>query len=392
MRSVLDVNKDISTILEKDSLLDKILDALISSLRAQRGIFFSNDKGKGISPQILKNITLDELKKECFRFSMAFIIESAYSQKSIMKIMEELMDDGKNITISLICLPLVHQNNLLGAIYLDIISEIKTFRIQDLDIAEIFSSQASISINNAYLYDKIKQQNLELLKLINLKDQLIDEVSKKIEKPLKEVRGLLETTILTCNISDNDSNQNMTKMSRLIEKMEATLNKVLTIQELEREVNDLFSEKVNFLELFEFIIQNHKETKERKNINISIDLSNDFNAYHANRTIMRTIFDELISNSIFYNKVDGDVRIKGVKNGDFLFIEIADTGNGIKMEDQEHIFEQFYRTIDSPRLNEKGAGLGLFLAKKFIKYYNGDIKVVSEYGVGSTFTVSMMVD
>jgi signal transduction histidine kinase len=392
MRNVLDINRDISSILEKNTLLARILDALVDTMKAQRGILYLNEKANGIFPFIFRNIDEVETKRDYFRVCSASVLECSVSRRSVTRMMEEIQDSGVTFTLSYICLPLLYQSELLGAIYLDIISEMKTFRVQDLDVAEIFASQAAISLNNAVLYDKIRQQNLELLKLVNLKDQLIEEVSKKIEKPLAEVKSLLQNGLNTCFDPGYFSESMVRKVFGNVDRMEVTLHKVLTIQELEREVNDLFSEKVDFRELFSFILQTHEEARAKKNVQVTMSLTPDFSSYNANRTIMRTVFDELLTNSIFYNKPDGKVDIRGFREGDYLVVEIADTGFGIRMEDQEHIFEQFYRTSDSPKLNEKGAGLGLYLARKFIKYYDGDIQVQSEYGIGSTFRVKMLVN
>ena len=100
----------------------------------------------------------------------------------------------------------------------------------------------------------------------------------------------------------------------------------------------------------------------------------------------------MISNAIFYNRVDGKIEIRGYKQGDYLMVDIIDSGHGIKKSDIHSVFEQFYRTETSPTLNEKGAGLGLFLVRKFLRYYNGDVSVDSTYGVGSKFSARLLLN
>lgn len=393
LRNVLEVNKNISSILEENQLLKKILDGLLASLKAQRGILFIINDDFLIA-KIFKNINHDEMQKEYFKYCLDKINASVKSHETVFRLYEPITIEGEEKTISFVCLPLIYDNRVLGIMYLDMISDMKTFRVQDLDIAEIFSSQAAISMNNASLYQKIRNQNLELLKLVNIKSQLIDEVSKKIKRPMMQVHGLIDK-IIQDNKDDTYCTNIITHLDRVFDivgKLQTTVNKVVTIQDLEKEVNDLFSEKVDFENLFRFILSFYEDEIQNRNLDINIELTRDFINYHGNKTIMRTIFDELISNAIFYNKQNGRVDIKGYKRGDYLIIDIIDTGYGIKKEDINAIFQQFYRTSDSPIMNDKGAGLGLYLVKKFIKYYNGDIKVKSKHGQGSTFTVTLLIN
>ncbi len=391
LRTMLEINKNISSILDEQKLLEKVLEGLITSLKAQRGVMFFYNKGK-TEPVIFNNINADELNQPYFQFCLLYIDEVARYRKPVYRLFEELEISGKMGTLSFVCLPLLYEDRLMGIVYVDIISEDKTFRIQDQDIADLFCSQAAISMNNASLYQKIKEQNLELMKLVNLKDQLMNEVSKKLKKPLEEVAKLLNKISQGEGCKDETVKADMDRMTYLVQQSEKTVVRVLTIQELEREVEDLYSDEVDFNALFDFILDFYKEEVKKRNITVSVDMTEHFRAYHGNRQIMRTIFEELISNAIFYNRVNGKIEIRGYKQGDYLMVDIIDTGHGIKKGDIHNVFEQFYRTESSPTLNEKGAGLGLFLVRKFLRYYNGDVSVESTYGVGSKFSARLLLN
>lgn len=390
LRNVLEVNKKISAVLNPTELLSLVLDSVLETLKAKRGVFYLNDSKKGVVPSIFKNISKEETMGENFRFSRAQVFESALSRKSVLKIMEPFSFGQSEETISVVVLPLIYEEDLLGLLYMDIVSDIQTFRVQDLDLAEIFASQAAISIKNASLYDKIRNQNLELMKLVTLKDQLMGEVSNKMKEPLDQLIDLINS--FQQETLSEDNRKKTDRMAMLSVKVENTVNKVLAIQEMEREVADLFSEEVNFGMLFEQIFQNHADEIEKKGVKIEVSLGREFETYRGNYSIMRMIFDELITNAVFYNKPSGHVWINGFKKDDYLYIEIKDSGYGIAMEDLDRIFERFARTKDSATLNERGAGLGLFLAQKFAHYYNGEISAQSEKNVGSTFTVKLMIN
>lgn len=388
---VLEVNKLISSIMEPEKLLDAILESLVKTLKAERGVLYVIEQ-EFLIAKTFENFSVDEFRKEYFHYCQYNIDHVVKTRKSTFKLFQEIDDGDGPITLSLVCLPLVYDDKLIGLIYVDIVSDKKTFRIQDLDIAEIFSSQAAISLNNATLYQKIRSQNLELMKLLNLKDQMINEVSKKIQKPLSQLNVTIKKILDDEETAGWKHRKEIDLVNLIVDQMHSTVDKVVTIQELEKEIDDLFSDVIDFKELFDFIIEYYHDEIARRNIDIRVDVPEDFPGYHGNLTIMRTIFDELISNSIMYNKQNGTVNIGASRKGDYVVIEIEDTGYGIKEDDIENIFQQFYRTENSADMNDKGAGLGLYLVRKFIKYYNGDVQVKSVYGEGSTFTAKLMAN
>jgi K+-sensing histidine kinase KdpD len=389
LRNILEVNRYISSFLEEDVLLNKILKSLVSSLHAQRGILFIEEKG-AILPKIFNNIKKDELSKKGFELSSQIIDDTIENKKSRFVINEKINIDGKDTRISLISVPLIYESNLLGVLYVDIISESDTFKKIDLDLAEIFSLQAAISIHNAILYEKIKKQNKELLRLNNLKNQFIRHVSDKLDEPMKAIQTLIKK-LTTEELDPQKQNQLLKNIKASLDKMSFTVTKVITIISLEREVEDLFVDNVDIDALIRELVKKHSQEIKERDISFKIELPSQFKSYNANLTLMKTIFDELICNSIFYNKKGGSVEIRGYRKGSHLAIDFIDNGLGIKKEDIQNIFLQFYRTEDSPQLNEWGAGLGLYMVKIFIEHYSGDVTVKSEYGKGSTFTVTLLL-
>lgn len=95
----------------------------------------------------------------------------------------------------------------------------------------------------------------------------------------------------------------------------------------------------------------------------------------------------LISNAIKYTASDGRVTVSVSQNAQAAEVVVADTGQGIAVEDLPHVFEKFRRAREARRL--EGTGLGLYIAKRIIEAHGGQIVVESEVGVGSRFTVRL---
>lgn len=102
---------------------------------------------------------------------------------------------------------------------------------------------------------------------------------------------------------------------------------------------------------------------------------------------LEQVFTNLISNAIKYNRPQGSVQLNLKEEKNFVALEVKDTGIGIAKEHLPHIFDQFYQVHRSEAKKMKGTGLGLSIAKKIVEAHNGVIRVSSEPGVGSTFTV-----
>lgn len=116
---------------------------------------------------------------------------------------------------------------------------------------------------------------------------------------------------------------------------------------------------------------------EGKPLNIAIDVEK-----------IERVFFNLMSNAIKYNRPNGSITFTCDSDGTTLLFTVADTGEGISAEDLGNIFERFYQ-VD--RVHPNGSGIGLSLAKAFAELHGGDIKVESEPGRGTVFTVELPV-
>jgi signal transduction histidine kinase len=99
------------------------------------------------------------------------------------------------------------------------------------------------------------------------------------------------------------------------------------------------------------------------------------------------VISNLVENAIKYNEIDGWVHVSLNADYQYFYMRVEDSGIGIPKESKELIFERFYR-VDKARSRETGGtGLGLAIVKNIILMHHGTIKMHSEEGVGTTFTV-----
>jgi signal transduction histidine kinase len=118
--------------------------------------------------------------------------------------------------------------------------------------------------------------------------------------------------------------------------------------------------------------------------------SDDLPTVMGSRTQLRQLVDNLIGNAVKYTPVGGEVRVMITEEQKQLILHVADNGPGIPLEDQNHIFEKFYRASNVEN-GVPGTGLGLAIVKTIVDNHRGRIWVESKPGEGSGFTVVLPI-
>lgn len=111
----------------------------------------------------------------------------------------------------------------------------------------------------------------------------------------------------------------------------------------------------------------------------------------CNRVSMEKVLDNLLSNALRYTPAGGSVRVKLSMDTATVDVDVIDTGIGIAPEDNERIFEEFYRGANARRHNTIGTGLGLALVKKVMAEHGGTVSAKGAPGIGSTFTIRIPI-
>jgi heavy metal sensor kinase len=101
------------------------------------------------------------------------------------------------------------------------------------------------------------------------------------------------------------------------------------------------------------------------------------------------VITNLLTNAVYYNKDQGEIRISARCEGGAVTLTVADTGQGIAAEDLPHVFERFWRADPSRSRANGRTGLGLAISKSIVEAHGGSIEAISELGKGTTFTVRL---
>ncbi len=222
-----------------------------------------------------------------------------------------------------------------------------------------------------------------LRKLEEMRKDFVANVSHELKTPLTSIRGYADT-IVENEIKDYDTIKRFVGIiSKEATRLNLLINDLLDLSKLEADYFELKPEKLdNILDKPLRILENEAD---KKDIEIIKQFEEDLPLVKMNKSQIENLLINLIDNAIKYNKEDGKIFIRSYQEDDKVYIEVEDNGFGIPKEDQDRIFERFYR-VDKARSKEVGGtGIGLSIVKHIVKGHNSEIDVKSVEGQGTNF-------
>lgn len=237
------------------------------------------------------------------------------------------------------------------------------------------------------LLKRIDKQNQELKRAYTLAQQdrveFTANVSHELKTPLQSIMGtaeLMEDGL----IKEKDLPGFASRMRQEAARMVTLVEDIIKLSQLD-EGNALPMETVNLLEVAKEVRSMLEDTAKKKHI-ILLLKGEDVTVTGVYRLLMEVLYN-LCDNAVKYNRGSGTVSIEiGEERGQAKIV-VKDTGIGIPLEDQSHVFERFYRVDKSRSKSSGGTGLGLSIVKHAVQYHNGEIKLKSRPGEGTEITV-----
>ncbi|WP_028950614.1 sensor histidine kinase [Sulfurihydrogenibium subterraneum] len=218
------------------------------------------------------------------------------------------------------------------------------------------------------------------------KKDFVSNVSHELKTPISVLKSAVETI-------EEEKDPVMIKKfvniaKKRIEQMDHLINDLLILARLESQEDQVKKENYDLHKQIEEIFEDLKHLTEEKNIQLINQIPTKFEIY-ADEQKLSIALKNLIENAIKYNKQDGKVIVKAVKDSKHTTITVEDTGIGIPEESLPLVFERFYRVDKSRSRNIGGTGLGLSIVKHITEAHKGKVWVESKLGKGSKFFIKI---
>lgn len=222
--------------------------------------------------------------------------------------------------------------------------------------------------------------------LIKELKHVTDNIAHDLRSPVTRMRGAAETTLTgEQNLADYQDMAGM--VVEECDRLVSLINTMLEIAETDAGALVIPSAPVDIRQIIEEAYELFEPVAEEKGLTLEQDCPATTLSVNGDRPRLQRALSNLIDNAVKYTPPGGRVMIQAQETPTDVLISIRDTGPGLETKDLERIFERFYRG-DRSR-STPGNGLGLSLARSFIKAHGGDITVQSNLGQGCTFTIHL---
>ncbi|PWH14827.1 MAG: hypothetical protein DDG60_07040, partial [Anaerolineae bacterium] len=227
-----------------------------------------------------------------------------------------------------------------------------------------------------------------------LKSEFVATVSHELRTPMTSIRGYVDILLMG---AAGALNENQTHFLQIVknntERLNILVNDLLDVSRIEAGRVSLSIQPVDLAELSQEIVARFikRSQDDKKAMDISLTVEEALPRALADTERIRQVIDNLVDNAYHYTPAEGKIEVILRKHENMVQIDVKDNGIGIPLEQQERVFERFFRGEDPLVLATPGTGLGLSIVKQLVEMHHGKIWMSSTGipGQGSTFSVAI---
>lgn len=288
-----------------------------------------------------------------------------------------------------LCIPLVARGEVIGVIVADNLYSSTPITKDHVELLTMFANQAALAIENAQAYKRLEDKINELKDIqerlirserLAIMGKIAAYIAHEIRNPLTTIGGFAQTILRKCTNDDSvrESSQIIKDEVKRLEKILANVMDFTKPQKplkTEAEINGIVE---NACLLFEPLLR-------MQGIQLIKEFTPNLSKTIVDPDQIKQVFVNLIKNAVESMPTGGTLTMKTVTEDNCIRIDVIDTGEGMTQEVMENIFVPFYTTKPG------GTGVGLAVTHQIIDEHEGQLKVKSEVGRGTTFSVYLPV-
>ena len=234
--------------------------------------------------------------------------------------------------------------------------------------------------------DAFNKMRSRMKVLDDSRQEFVSNVSHELKTPLTSMKVLADSLLAQEDVPAELYKEFMGDIAEEIERENKIINDLLSLVKMDKTSSDLNIKSENINDVVELILKRLRPIAAQRNIELVFESFRPVTA-EVDEVKLSLAVSNLCENAIKYNKENGWVHVSLNADHKYFYIKVADSGMGIPQESLDHIFERFFFFFKSHSQEISGTGLGLAIARNAVITHRGAIKVHSEEGVGTTFTV-----
>ena len=239
------------------------------------------------------------------------------------------------------------------------------------ELAESFNKMA----------DEIKLQD-------GLRNTFIANVSHELRTPLASMQGFIQG-MLDRAIDEADRDKYLEIVLGETKRMNTLITDLLHLAKIESGQFPVELSEFDINELIRRCIIVFEQRIEDKHLSVDVHLSDEKTMVWADEDRISQVITNLVDNAVKFSDDGGELKVWANTIGNKVYVNIADTGEGIAEEEQPYIFERFYKIDKSHSRSKPGTGIGLSIVKRIISQHGEKISLQSTPGKGTTFTFTL---
>jgi signal transduction histidine kinase len=282
----------------------------------------------------------------------------------------------------------------------------KPWRIVELrDVLTVAAQQYDQIVERNTLLKELEEMNLELqesnqqlMELDRLKTAFMAVASHELRTPVTLIGGFASLLEMSADkVTPERVKDTTSKIAEGARRLERIIRRMFQMLESGEVAETMHFEEVNPLTLIQGALEDAQPFIEKREIQLNVDLE-DVRTISADASKIKDVLDNLLLNAIKFTPDGGriDIEMSDDSDGEMVEITVRDHGVGIAEEDLQHIFEPMFSTFDTLHhssgvyeFQRRGIGLGLTVSKKFVELHDGNIRLESKLGEGTTITVRL---
>lgn len=282
---------------------------------------------------------------------------------------------------SVLCVPVAAGSRTLGV--LRVYAAVPhRFSAREQNLLQNLANLGAVAIENVNSYAELRALSEERAWFARM-------THHQLRAPLAAVGSALDALPYAGPLSDKQRDLVDRGQRRVTDAFD-TIRDLLDMAAAQRPLDEEEIEEVDLNAVLERIVENIRERAASKGVELEVKMPQAATV-RARAEDMDRIFSNLLDNGVKYTPAGGRVGLRLDRVGDSVRVEVSDTGIGIDAEDQERIFEGFYRSAAAKASGEMGTGLGLSIVKRLVERWGGELALRSAPGTGSHFVATFPV-
>jgi PAS domain S-box-containing protein len=345
-----------------------------------------------ISPDVEHQIVDEKATTIAVRTALSYkqVITDELSRSTLASFFLTEIEEHRLKT--LISLPLLVQGDLQGI--LEVMSRKEERYIKnEFDLLKVIANELSIGLSRKRLMDEITVKNVELenerLKTDEANAALkkfLATFSHELRTPLNSIVGFSDFLATDFeNLPADKIKDFMKNINASGQHLQQLINDILDLSKIEAGKMELHIEGYPVEYFTESVSRVLQSDIQKKKANLLFNVSPQIEQLFVDQTRFKQILVNLVSNAIKFSDTEGKVEVGIKRTNNEIEISVKDFGTGIKSEELPKLFKPFQQT--KSKGEREGTGLGLAITKRLVELHGGSIKVNSEWGKGTTFTI-----